>query len=133
MSHDPLQPDTGAQGELGAMPARVGWLFILANAFALAALAGLMAWANQPLASAAGSWLSAMGVSASDVMWAETHIRLGLTFIEFALATWLVYSVLIPRVWPEESRRRAGWDEKWTKEEVIIFLLVILIALEIFD
>jgi len=130
MTHEPLHPTRGSQEDSDSPPARVVMALLLSNAIAIAMLLGLVApWVNAPLANAAVSWLSSVGVSALDVVWVE----LSLLFVEFLAAMWLIYGVIAPRVWPEARRRRAQGEEKWTKEEVIILLLVILIALEIFD
>ncbi len=133
MSHEGPSPAPASQRQPEAITARVVALVVLAHLLMVAAMFGLMSWVNSPLAGAVGSWVGSMGASASDVARAKTYVSLALTFVEFMALAWLVYDVFLLRVWPEAKRRRAAGEDKWTKEEIIILLLFVLIMLEIFD
>jgi len=131
MSHRALHPEPSLP-KSEALPARRLWLCLTIFSFVIgvAGVWGLMAWVHPPIEGAVGSWLSGMGVSASDVVWAEMLVGMSLFFFEFMALVWLIDRFLVPRVWPEARRRR---EEQWTKEEVIIFLLFLLVVLQSFD
>lgn len=111
------------------MPARVFWLVLLANVGAIAVLAWLMASVNNYLKSVAVSGMTSIGIAPDSARQMGMLVWLGIVFIEFAASMWLIYNIMVPRLWPEAKRRLTEDDDEWSKEDVIIFLLLVVIVL----
>lgn len=118
-----------AASESGAVPARAIWFGLLAHAVAIALLSGLMIWVNTPVRDAVVSGSISMGIAADNARLVGMIVWLALALIEFTSAMWLIYSVMLPRVWPEAKRRLSQDGDEWSKEDMIILLLVVFIVL----
>lgn len=111
------------------VPARVWALTVLANVAAVVALIALDLTANEALRGSLERALLKWGFANDSAMSTATIVVVILLFIEFSLVMWLIYGVLLPRLWTKAGVQHMDGSREWSNEELIVVMLMIIIVL----
>jgi len=111
------------------VPARVWALTVLAYVAAVVALIALDLTANEALRGSLERALLKWGFANDSAMSTATIVVVILLFIEFSLVMWLIYGVLLPRLWTKAGVQHMDGSREWSNEELIVVMLMIIIVL----
>ncbi len=111
------------------IPKRAWALAALASLACLGLLLAINAYVNAPLQRALEHALGAQDPGQANAYLLAVFVRFVALFIEFSLAMWLIYRIILPRVLPETELRVAEDRGANSKEELMFILLIVVIVL----